>query len=174
VATFKETAMKDFVLRIAAAATVVVLGASGASAATISFTYTGHGTSVTSGGATLDLSGQFSVGDLLTGTFIFDDAATLDGVIGTPGFSAFYESALQSLSGAVGSYIFSGNDATEIVDNLPEDGFSTFAGNFRFPNPRASSSSARASSARACAGGGSARPRCSVSELTAEAAENAE
>lgn len=109
--------MKNFGRQIAAAAaTVVVLGASGARASTISFSFTGHVTYVSNGSlgpSDADLSGQFSVGDVLTGTLIFDDGATLDSLDSPPG-GAMYDSALQSLSGAIGAYTVSGNNATEI------------------------------------------------------------
>jgi hypothetical protein len=112
----KETGMRKLVLRIAAAVTVVVLGASGASASTISFSFTGHVTYVDNGSlgpSNADLSGQFSVGDLLTGTLIFDDGATLDSVMRYER-GAVYISALQSLSGSIGAYTVSGNNVTQI------------------------------------------------------------
>ena len=102
---------------------LVLLSPSVASAETITFSFAG-----TVDGVDPVLASAFSVGDPLTGTFVFDSNATIAtncAGIALKSYCTPYESPAQSLLGTLGSsYVFSGNvyvTQNTPPDNLPDD-----------------------------------------------------
>ena len=122
--------MKKLAMQLAAAVTVVVLGTSAANAAPLTFAFTGHVTAV-SVPPDADLSGQFAVGDLLSGTFLFDDGATY-----VPCFSpneACYTSPTQPFAATIGSYGLGGNAFTYLDHDTTFDAWA-FGGSSNDPS----------------------------------------
>ena len=102
--------------QVAAAGACVAVLASGAQAATITYTATGTVANVDS-----VLASQFSVGQAVSFTFAYDTSKT-DLEINT--FLGVYVNALTSGFGSVGSYVFSLSTSNIIIrDNAPNDQF---------------------------------------------------
>jgi hypothetical protein len=93
--------------RVGLGVLALMAAAAPSSASTITFSFTG---SVT--GVSPQLAGQFAVGDAMSGTLVFDSAATA-GVCGSA--CVIYSSPLQALSVTIGSYTASGTAAEELV-----------------------------------------------------------
>lgn len=107
--------------QVAAAGACVAVLASGAQAATITYTATGTVANVDS-----VLASQFSVGQAVSFTFAYDTSKT-DLEINT--FLGVYVNALTSGFGSVGSYVFSLSTSNIIIrDNAPNDQFFAIGG----------------------------------------------
>lgn len=87
---------------------VLMAAAAPSSAATITFSFTGSVTAVNP-----QLGSQFAAGDAMSGTFVFDSAATGSSCGGS---CQDYHSPLQALSVTIGSYTFSGTAQEQLVE----------------------------------------------------------
>lgn len=94
--------------RVALGLFVVMAAATPASAATITFSFTG-----TVGLVDPSLAGQFAVGDAMSGTFVFDSAATGSSCGGS---CELYQSSLQALSVTIGTYTFTGTALEQLLE----------------------------------------------------------
>jgi hypothetical protein len=92
---------------------LMLMAAAPVSAATITYSFTGSVTGVTS-----PALNQFAVGDAFSGTFVFDTEAAANSSCGA--FCQTYTSPLQTFSATVGSYSFSATVAEFLTE------FSTF------------------------------------------------
>jgi PEP-CTERM motif len=102
--------MIKWLIRLGSVAAMMCLGVPAAHAAPVTISFTGTVTSVD-----LGLGGTFSTSDVLTGTFVFDSAAS---GLSCGGGCEDYFAPTQLLSATLGTYLFSGI-INEVLSDQP-------------------------------------------------------
>jgi hypothetical protein len=103
----------SYCARLGVGVFVLTVAAAPVSAAPITFSFSGSVTAISP-----QLTSTFAVGDAMSGTFVFDPAATFTACSGVCGN---FNSALQTLSVTIGSYTLSGTAFETLYNSSTQD-----------------------------------------------------